>query len=345
MYVQKNFGFRNVMKFAGHHLIWMTGWVALVVFAYEYFDMHWLKIPWLPISVIGTAVAFYIGFKNNQAYDRLWEARKIWGAIVNDSRAWGSAIMSFLSDQFTDENITEEDLGNIKKDLIYRHIAWLYTLRSQLLIPTSWEHLQQGGYVGRYAKQRQKTFGVGLFDDEHTHDTLVKFLQNDDFNKLIEHQNTATQIINKQHLELAKLRKRGIIDDFRHIDLQNILKSFYDHQGKSERIKKFPLPRQYGSMSSIFVGIFIFLLPFGMVSEFSKLGEVGTWISIPFTVLVSWVYLVMELVGDYSENPFEGMGNDIPMLSLCRTIEIDLFEMMGETDIPPAIQPKSNVLM
>ena len=98
-------------------------------------------------------------------------------------------------------------------------------------------------------------------------------------------------------------------------------------------------------MSSIFVGIFIFLLPFGMVSEFSKLGEFGTWLAIPFTVLVSWVYMVMELVGDYSENPFEGMGNDIPMLSLCRTIEIDLFEMMGETDIPPAIQPKSNVLM
>ena len=53
----------------------------------------------------------------------------------------------------------------------------------------------------------------------------------------------------------------------------------------------------------------------------------------------------MELVGDYSENPFQGMANDIPMLSLCRVIEIDLREMLGETDLPPAIQAKNNVLM
>ena len=98
-------------------------------------------------------------------------------------------------------------------------------------------------------------------------------------------------------------------------------------------------------MSFVFVAIFIFLLPFGMVSEFAKLGEWGTWLSIPFTVLVAWVYLVMELVGDYSENPFEGLGYDIPMLALCRTIEIDLKEMLGETDLPPEVEPIKGVLM
>ena len=82
-----------------------------------------------------------------------------------------------------------------------------------------------------------------------------------------------------------------------------------------------------------------------MVSEFHELGEFGPWLSIPFTVLTSWVYIMMELVGDYSENPFEGLGNDIPMLSLCRTIEIDLLEMLGETDLPAAIQAKNGVLM
>ena len=121
--------------------------------------------------------------------------------------------------------------------------------------------------------------------------------------------------------------------------------TFYDHQGKCERIKKFPLPRQYGSMSFIFIGIFIFLLPFGMVSEFSEPGEFGAWLSVPFTVLAGWFYLLMELVDDYSENPFEGLGNDIPMLSLCRTIEIDLLEMIGEEGIPKPIEVKNGVLM
>ena len=82
-----------------------------------------------------------------------------------------------------------------------------------------------------------------------------------------------------------------------------------------------------------------------MVSEFIDLMPYGAWVSIPFTVLVAWVYLMMELVGDYSENPFEGLGNDIPMLSLCRIIEIDLREMLGETDIPPNIEPTNGVLM
>ena len=117
------------------------------------------------------------------------------------------------------------------------------------------------------------------------------------------------------------------------MELQNILNEFYTLQGKCERIKKFPLPRQYGNMSFIFVGIFIFLLPLGMISEFDEIGKYGSWLSVPFTVLVGWVYIMMELVGDYSENPFEGLGNDIPMLSLCRTIEIDLKEMLKEQNI------------
>jgi putative membrane protein len=93
------------------------------------------------------------------------------------------------------------------------------------------------------------------------------------------------------------------------------------------------------------VAIFIFLLPLGMISEFAKIGQFGAWLSIPFTIIVGWVYLMMELVGDYSENPFEGLGNDVPMLSLCRTIEIDLKEMLQDENIPKAIQPKNGVLM
>ena len=129
------------------------------------------------------------------------------------------------------------------------------------------------------------------------------------------------------------------------MELQKLLNDFYTFQGQAERIKKFPLPRQYGSVSFIFIGIFIFLLPLGMVSEFNKLGELGVRISIPFTVLVGWVYLMMELVGDYSENPFEGLGNDIPMLSLCRTIEIDLREMLGESNLTQPIEAKNGLLM
>ena len=157
--------------------------------------------------------------------------------------------------------------------------------------------------------------------------------------------NIATQLVDWQAQDLKELSKRRLIDDFRHVELQRILQDFYTLQGQCERIKKFPLPRQYAGMSFIFVGIFIFLLPLGMVSEFDKLGPWGALLSVPFTVIVGWVYVSMEIVGDYSENPFEGLGNDIPMLSLCRTIEIDLLQMTGETELPPPIEPKRGVLM
>lgn len=306
---------------------------------------EWMTIPWLPLSVIGTSVAFYIGFKNNQAYDRLWEARKIWGAIVNSSRSWGTSVKGFVGNTFTDENLTDEELNSQVKKLVYRHIAWLYTLRSQLLIPTSWEHVSQGHHIGETAKKRRDKLGIGLTNDEITKKELEFFLNKDEYQRIINYRNSATQLIDQQAQDLKKLRDLHLIDDFRHMELQKILNDFYTHQGKAERIKKFPLPRQYGSMSFIFVVIFIFLLPFGVVSEFHKLGDYGIWLAIPFTVLIGWIYVMMELVGDYSENPFEGLANDIPMLSLCRTIEIDLMEMLNEKDIPEPIKAKNGVLM
>lgn len=345
MFVQKNLSLKSIFLFTGWHIIWITIWASIVAALYHYTPVKQFSISWLPISVIGTAVAFYVGFKNNQAYDRLWEARKIWGAIVNSSRAWGSISKSFVSNEFTEKDVSNEELNRIQKRLIYRHIAWLYSLRNQLLISTEWEHINQSSAIAKQTRNRMEKMGVGLLTDDLTGQELEEHLSDLDIDTLKTAKNKATQLIDLQSQELKELRTLDIIDDFRHMEMQQVLNDFYVHQGKCERIKKFPLPRQYGGMSSIFVGIFIFLLPFGMVSEFMKLGVLGICLSVPFTLIVGWVYMVMELVGDYSENPFEGMGNDIPMLSLCRTIEIDLKQMLGEENLPPAIEAKNGVLM
>lgn len=344
MQVDKTISLSKIIKWTGAHMIWLVLFAGGVAALYR-FELIGFSIPWLPISVIGTAVAFYVGFKNNQSYDRMWEARKIWGGIVNDSRAWGMFVDNFVTNLFAEKSKTDTELHSIKKRLIYRHIAWLYAHRSQLLVPTSWEHVSQRGHVAKRAKYYQKKFGVGLVDDEYTRTELKNFLPQEEHDRLIANVNTATQIINEQSRDLRKLREQGLIEDFRHMEMANILKSFYTLQGKNERIKKFPLPRQYANMSRIFVWIFIFLLPFSMVPELLKLGEAGFWLSVPITALIGWVYVMMELVGDYSENPFQGMGNDIPMLSLCRVIEIDLREMLGETDLPPGIEAKRGILM
>lgn len=333
------------MAFAGHHLIWLTAWASIVACLYQFTNVRFFSVPWLPLSVIGTAVAFYVGFKNNQAYDRLWEARKIWGGIVNSSRNWGTTVKHFISTQFRREDISAEQLKEHKLRLIHRHIAWLYALRSQLLIPTEWEHVNLRGRYGIFARKQRQRFGVGLFEDDNTVDNLKKYLRKEELESVINLKNAAAQIMDKQSEQIAELRTMDLVDDFRHIELQKTIGDFYNFQGMAERIKKFPLPRQYGSLSFLFVCIFIFMLPFGMITEFEKLGDWGIWVSVPFIVIIGWVYVLMELVGDYSENPFEGLSNDVPMLSICRTIEIDLLQMHGQKDIPEAVAAHKGILM
>jgi len=344
MMITKNISIFRVFQWSFHHIAWLLLFAGGIATLY-WFDLMPFGIPWLPVSVIGTAVAFYVGFKNNSAYDRMWEARKIWGAIINSSRAWGMQVDGFVTDQFAETEVDQAEIVQVKKRLMYRHIGWLYSLRSQLLIPTPWEHISQGGRTAKVAAYYQNNFGVGLVADEATQASLEQYLPPEEHDRLINHVNTATQIINEQSRDLTQLRKKGLIEDFRHMEMGQTLYHFYEHQGKCERIKKFPLPRQYANMSRIFVGIFIMLLPFSMIPELMKLGEVGFWLSIPLTALIGWVYLMMEVIGDYTENPFQGMANDIPMLSLCRVIEIDLREMLGETDLPAPIQAKDGVLM
>lgn len=347
MIINKVVPLPRVIRWTFGHLVFLSCWTLAAVLIFHFTHAsRWVQIPWLPISLIGTAVAFYVGFKNNSAYDRMWEARKIWGAIVNSSRSWGIGARSFVTNHGgSNTKFNSDELAVIHKRLVHRHIAWTYALRSQLLVTKSWEHASQPGMTGKHARYYQKEFGIGLVDDEVTREELKEYLCAEEFDECLSFHNSATQIIANQSADLQELRTLNLIDDFRHIALQNILSDLYEHQGKAERIKNYPLPRQYANVSSIFVNIFIFLLPFGMASEFSELGEIGIWLSIPFSILVGWVFTMMETVGDYSENPFQGMANDVPMLSLCRTIEIDLREMLREPQIPPPIQPKNGVLM
>jgi len=339
MIVKKNLTLNAILTFAGFHLIWLFAHMLVVTVLYKIVGWHWISIPWLPISLVGTAVAFYTGFKNNQSYDRVWEARKIWGGIVNSSRSWGTLISAYVQNK----NLSESEIKKIKSQLIYNHIAWIYTLREQLLVPTQWEHVSLRWHFGKINVVRRENAGVGQFKDYLNENQQQKYFSQQ--NHWETAPNKATEIIHFQSQQLALLETQETVNLFRQIEMQKILNDFYDHQGKLERIKKFPLPRQYANMSFIFNALFIFLLPFGLVGEFAKLGETMVWLTIPIAGIVGWIYVVMELIGDYSENPFEGLATDIPMLSICRTIEIDLLKMLGETDLPKPIEPVNYILM
>jgi len=337
--VKKTLTLKAIYEFAGHHLYWLTPWMLAVSSFYHFTHWKFITIPWLPLSLIGTAVAFYVGFKNIQSYDRLWEARQIWGALVNNSRKLATMIKNLRSDDL------EADFGKaIRKQIILRHIAYLYQLREQLLLPTPWEHVSLKGPIGFY-NRRRRARDFARFKEELDEASSKNYLVAEEKANLETVRNKATHIMDLQSNAVQQLYQHKSINNIQQARIQDVLNSFYDEQGKAERIKNFPLPRQYGSFSFVFVCIFVFLLPFGIVAEFAKLGDAMVWLSVPVGVIVGWIYVVMEMIGDYSENPFEGLHNDIPMFSICRTIEIDLLQLMGEKDVPKPIASKENILL
>lgn len=174
------------MAFSWFHIIWLSILSAGMATFYHFFHFEWMKIPWLPMSVLGTAVAFYIGFKNNSAYDRLWEARKIWGGIVNVSRMWGADTRVYIGNLMREDKLSDKELHAIHQRLIYHHIAWLYVLRDQLLIPASWEHLRtRGKTIDKYFERRKQTFGIGMLGADITQDMLKKLLDTRELERVI----------------------------------------------------------------------------------------------------------------------------------------------------------------
>ncbi len=338
MYVKRNIQFRIIWSFGWFNVLQFTAISLIAVMLYRYVDCLWIAIPFLPVSLIGTATAFYIGFKNNSSYDRLWEARRIWGGIVNDSRSWALSIRDYLGNQFRPEALPNDEIENWKRKLIYRHIAYVNALRVQLRRRQTWEH--DKWYDNQF---REKT--APFYGPFEMKESIEPFLEKEEFERAMKAQNTALFLISEQSRDLEKLRVQNVIEDFRHVDLQKLVQSLINNQGGAERIKNFPFPRQYAFFSSVFIWIFVILLPFSLLKSFSEVSENFVWMVVPFSVLASWFLMTMELVGDYSENPFESLINDVPLSAMCRNIEIDLRDILGEKELPSRITAVSDILL
>lgn len=332
MYVRKRYGFWMTFNWSKKPYIYGFLYAVGIVATYVTLTTYWnvdISLNWQPISVLGITVAFYLGFKNNASYDRTWEARKIWGGIVNNSRTFGAAVSSFIEG---------ENDKKIKEEMIYRHIAWLTALRYQLRLSREWEH-NEYRINGLYVPNISETYFDNL--EKEIKDILCE----EEFNLYKGKANMAAQILHKQANRFQELKNQGYFDDFRQMEFHKLIAEFYADQGRSERIKNFPFPRQYASVAFWMSVIFASLIPFGLINIFKDASQMSVWLSVPFSALITWVFFLMEMIGDFSENPFEGTYNDVPITSISRGIEIDLREMLGETDIPKPITAENGFLM
>ena len=306
-------------------------WVSI----YYYFDLAWLRIPWTPLALIGTAVAFVIGFQNNAAYGRIWEARKIWGGIVNTSRTFGMFVQDMVTNEHALTKKTKEELENEIQILTYRHIAWMNALRHAMRQPKSWETTVN--------HRTHKEWGIRPPElDTTLEKDLQPYLSDKELKYAMSKGNKQTALLYLQSHHLKKLKEEGVIWEFSFLQLEGILEELFTQQGRSERIKNFPYPRHFATLNHFFMWIFVLLLPMALVPQFAGIGiEIGEkhhligqyfiWLSVPFYVIVAWIFHTMERIGRTGENPFEGTANDVPISTIARGIEIDLRENLGES--------------
>ncbi len=336
MYTRKKYKGRDLIRWTRKELRFFILYAALITVLFEFLDLAWLRLPWTPLALVGTAVAFLIGFQNNAAYGRIWEARQIWGGIVNDSRAFGIMIMDMITNEYAHEKSSEEFLLEQKTTIIHRHIAWLAALRHAMRGERQWETF-------RYHKDNQEWINMMHIPEweNKLEDDLKPLLQEAELDKVMGRTNKPAALLNLQSNHLRALKEKGFIWEFSFLELEGKLDALLTHQGKSERIKNFPYPRQFATLGYNFINLFMMLLPLGVVPEFAEIGETFrsdhplvadyfVWLGIPFSALVSWIFNTMQRIGVTGENPFEGSANDVPISTISRGIEIDMREMLGE---------------
>lgn len=295
MIITQKISFIEILKITWKSRLQFLLLCTITFLGHRYLLRDAIEISGILTTVLGTTLAFFIGFKNNQAYDRWWEARKIWGALVNDSRSWARSIISYSSSD--SEN---ETLNTIKKKLIHRHIAFLYALKSKLR---------------------------GSSDKEYH-----KYLSKDEIAQVEKQSNIHNAILTNQSKDLEHISKQGFIDGFRFIELNKLIVKFSDEMGMSERISNTVFPPTYHYFTRIF--IWLFAITVTLLSAEAN----GAW-----SILIGWIVAVIffdtHMIGMYILNPFEPTKSSISLDQITRTIEINLLEMMNESDIPEPIKP------
>lgn len=165
----------------------------------------------------------------------------------------------FLHPQYLGAKDEKENIRIITR----RHVAWLTALRYAMRTKKQWEasYHQEG--------KKKVTFPYNVPEYETPiEDELRPYLSEEDFEYVMRMDNKPNAIINLQSMHLRKLADEGKIWDFSLLRMQEMTAL----QGKSERIKNFPYPKQYGSIGYHFVHIFMWLLPFAIIPSFASMG-------------------------------------------------------------------------
>ncbi|WP_267396350.1 MULTISPECIES: bestrophin family ion channel [unclassified Sphingomonas] len=268
-------------------------WDVIVTVTYYFLPF---KAPSLPLTLFGSALALFLGFRDNSAYERWWEGRVLWGAMINASRSLARATRNFLPDP---------DAHDLKRSIVLRQIAYVNALRCQL--------------------RRQPV-------DEQ----VLSRLSRGEAEPALARTNIANGLLDGTGRRFDDAMRKGWIDTIQQAHIESVLVDIANAQGGMERIKNTPLPNQYRFFPTFFTHIFCVLLPIGLVETLGFATPLGSTVA-------GLMFLSVLQIGDDLVDPFADTVHDVPLTAMCRTIEIDLLQAIGDA-APESIKPVHGVL-
>ncbi|AKT36846.1 bestrophin family protein [Chondromyces crocatus] len=386
MIVSRTLSARIVLRYTGLPVILHVLFGTSVAAAYKLLGYTWLSVPELPVSVLAAALGVLLAFRNNNAYDRWWEARTLWGGLVNTSRSIARQVLIFLPTQVSgepgdqDEAIPasrllqtaamvegddDEEPPGIPSSVYGRSSDG--AVRDQvgkaldLLEPSSRRKIRASLELGRAARNEAAAGSmekvvengrdliyaqIGFVHALRCHlrrqdpiPQIENFFRPAVLDALRQEQNVPAAILVWMGTRLRRIygREASPQDVFRLVAMDGSLTDLTNILGACERIKNTPIPRQYDFLPRAMVRVYLLLVPLSVVSELG-------WMTAAVTATVAFLFIAMDAIGRDIETPFEDDVSDIPMTSLCRTIEINLRQMLGEAALPAPLQPMKGML-
>jgi putative membrane protein len=231
-----------MIAYVGQPLLLLFLFDAALVLLYKVAGWTWIALPHIPLALFGSSIGLIVAFRNNSSYARWWEARTLWGGIVNNSRSWARQVMTSIAPQ---KEADAEEVRSMQCRMVYLQIAWVHALRQQLR-------------------------GLPPLDELHG------LLPESDLVELAGQKNVAFTLGMWQGDLARKALEKDWIDSLQWASLDNTLSDLTDLQGGSERIKNTPMPKQYDYFPQLFVKIYCLLLPLGLISNMGWYTPLGS---------------------------------------------------------------------
>ncbi|ATL47942.1 hypothetical protein COR50_12610 [Chitinophaga caeni] len=235
MLLKKNIPIGYVYGKIKYEILAVAVYTLIINVMYHYYDINYISIPLAVPMVLGTVLSLLLAFRSNQAYDRWWEARTIWGAIVNDSRSLGRQVLSLMN-----EPIESEDHRQFQRRFILRQSAWTYALAASL-------------------RKQDPLKG------------LENKLSRRELNYISQFSNVPAAILKLHARDIRYALRKQWINPYQQVAIDQILTRLCDSMGKCERIKNTVFPATYSLYTHFTVLFFIMLLPFALIDIFGAM--------------------------------------------------------------------------